>query len=60
MSDEFASASSIPSPTTFGSEFIGRDSGSAYGANYDRLVALKNRYDPTNFFRMKQNVKPTA
>jgi FAD/FMN-containing dehydrogenase len=33
---------------------------SAYGANYDRLVALKNKYDPTNFFRMNQNIKPTV
>jgi FAD/FMN-containing dehydrogenase len=33
----------------------------AYGAaKYERLVALKNTYDPTNFFRMNQNVKPTA
>jgi hypothetical protein len=31
----------------------------AYGCNYDRLVALKNEYDPTNFFRMNHNVKPT-
>jgi FAD/FMN-containing dehydrogenase len=31
----------------------------AYGPNYDRLVALKNRYDPTNFFRMNHNIKPT-
>jgi FAD binding domain/Berberine and berberine like len=31
----------------------------AYGANYDRLVALKNKYDPTNFFRMNHNVRPT-
>jgi hypothetical protein len=30
----------------------------AYGPNYDRLVALKNKYDPTNFFRMNQNIKP--
>jgi hypothetical protein len=31
----------------------------AYGANYERLVALKNKYDPTNFFRLNQNIKPT-
>lgn len=30
----------------------------AYGANYDRLVALKKRYDPTNVFRLNHNVKP--
>ena len=30
----------------------------AYGANYDRLVALKTVYDPTNFFRMNHNVRP--
>ncbi len=31
----------------------------AYGPNYERLVALKNKYDPTNFFWMNQNIKPT-
>jgi FAD/FMN-containing dehydrogenase len=31
----------------------------AYGPNYDRLVALKNKYDPTNFFRMNHNIKPS-
>ena len=30
----------------------------AYGDSYDRLVQLKNKYDPTNFFRLNQNVKP--
>ena len=32
----------------------------AYGSNYERLVALKNRYDPTNLFRLNQNVPPTV
>jgi FAD/FMN-containing dehydrogenase len=32
----------------------------AYGANYERLVALKNKYDPTNLFRHNQNIKPTV
>jgi hypothetical protein len=30
----------------------------AYGCNYDRLVALTIKYDPTNFFRMNHNIKP--
>jgi len=33
----------------------------AYGAqNHERLVELKRAYDPTNFFRMNQNISPTG
>ena len=32
----------------------------SYGsANYDRLVALKTKYDPANLFRLNQNILPT-
>jgi len=29
-----------------------------YGDNYERLVAIKKKYDPNNFFRVNQNIKP--
>jgi FAD/FMN-containing dehydrogenase len=32
----------------------------AYGTQYGRLVALKGKYDPTNFFRMNQNIRPSV
>jgi FAD/FMN-containing dehydrogenase len=30
----------------------------SYKDNYDRLVKIKNKYDPNNFFRVNQNIKP--
>lgn len=32
----------------------------AYGPNYDRMVKVKQKYDPTNFFRMNMNVAPAG
>jgi FAD/FMN-containing dehydrogenase len=31
-----------------------------YGANYERLVEVKTRYDPTNLFRLNPNIEPKS
>ena len=33
---------------------------SAYGVNQNRLEQIKKKYDPENFFRINQNIKPSA
>jgi len=30
----------------------------AYRERWDRLVGIKTHYDPDNFFRLNQNVRP--
>jgi FAD/FMN-containing dehydrogenase len=32
----------------------------SFGAHYKRMEDLKNKYDPTNFFRLNQNIRPTV
>jgi FAD/FMN-containing dehydrogenase len=31
-----------------------------YRDNHERLVQVKNRYDPTNLFHVNQNIRPTG
>ncbi len=45
--------------------FMSEDEGedrvkASYRDNYQRLVDVKNKYDPTNVFHVNQNIKPTV
>jgi FAD/FMN-containing dehydrogenase len=57
----------MTSPFSIGAEYVNNlgEEGeervrAAYGDNYERLVALKDKYDPTNFFRLNANIQPSA
>ena len=52
-------------PYTLGGSYINflMDEGverikATYRENYDRLTEIKKKYDPDNFFRINQNIKP--
>jgi FAD/FMN-containing dehydrogenase len=52
-----------PSTSSVYVNHLERDDGvarlrSGYGGNWDRLVGLKQKYDPDNFFRMNNNILP--
>ena len=39
---------------------VGQRIRNTYGANYQRLAAIKQRYDPSNLFRLNANIAPAA
>ncbi len=48
-------------PLTFSADTGDERVRATYGEEkYARLVALKDKYDPENLFRLNQNIKPTG
>jgi hypothetical protein len=46
----------------FNSDMTGSNdlAGDSFGANYHRLIDIKTKYDPDNFFRVNANIKPNS
>ena len=46
------------------SNYLDNDDGdkirASFGSNYSRLQAVKNKFDPHNFFRLNQNIIPAV
>ena len=59
LSDALAPVSRGVYVNNLGDEGTGRVH-DAYGANYDRLAAIKAVYDPDNVFRLNQNIQPAS
>jgi FAD/FMN-containing dehydrogenase len=61
---EFFEASAADATGTVYVNFMPDDeedrTGSAFGPNMERLVAVKQKYDPDNRFRKNQNIRPDA
>jgi FAD/FMN-containing dehydrogenase len=60
--DTYAKVQSFVGPGRYvnylGDDEPGDPVAQAYGPNYARLRQIKSKYDPDNFFRMNQNIKP--
>ena len=57
LTDDLSSCSRTATAQETGEEGADRVK-AAYGDTYNRPAALKKKYDPTNFFRLNQNIKP--
>ena len=61
---EFFSAAAPHAAGSVYINFLTQDEGTrireAYGPNYGRLQAIKQRYDPDNLFRFNHNIRPDA
>jgi FAD binding domain/Berberine and berberine like len=47
-------------PLTFRADTGDEHVRTSFGGKYARLVALKDKYDPENLFRLNQNIKPSG